>query len=342
MNPHMKVNCTEEIQSFMDRCMFHIQSDWKSEFVGMHITKAQEKQIQREMHEAGFHEFAGSEDTWPSLFLSSSEWAESPYHSSISLDLIKDENFSFETVRTAGRELFNADAIVKDPDRELNDSMVLRAMDRNFDAIYLYQDDDEWMVDAPSEAATNDAPAARAHGKVVTFGLGIGYFIFMAMRNPLVKEITVVESSAEVIAMFERFLYPQFPHDIPLHFIHGDAFDYFNESFLSGFDYIYTDIWKSAQDGLEIMEKLLHQYVPPFEKADFWIEDSCEEIMWTLIFLYFEAIAHDRIPEVNPIYESQMQKIRAWFDPIEHTITDPKEIQFYMYDTDTIRNILSL
>ena len=90
------------------------------------------------------------------------------------------------------------------------------------------------------------------------------------------------------------------------------------------------------------MEKLLHQYVPPFEKADFWIEDSCEEIMWTLIFLYFEAIAHDRIPEVNPIYESQMQKIRAWFDPIEHTITDPKEIQFYMYDTDTIRHILSL
>ena len=83
--------------------MFHIQSDWKSEFVGMHITKAQEKQIQREMHEAGFHEFAGNEDTWPSLFLSSSEWAESPYHSSISLDLIKDENFSFESVRSTGR-----------------------------------------------------------------------------------------------------------------------------------------------------------------------------------------------------------------------------------------------
>ena len=39
--------------------MFNIQSDWKSEFVGMHITKAQEKQIQKEMKEAGFHEFAG-------------------------------------------------------------------------------------------------------------------------------------------------------------------------------------------------------------------------------------------------------------------------------------------
>ena len=71
----MKVKCTKEIQSFMDRCMFNIQSDWKSEFVGMHITKAQEKQIQKEMKEAGFHEFSGDESTWPSLFLSSNEWA---------------------------------------------------------------------------------------------------------------------------------------------------------------------------------------------------------------------------------------------------------------------------
>ena len=220
--------------------------------------------------------------------------------------------------------------------------MVLRAMDRNFDAIYLYQDDEDWMVDAPSEAATNDAPAAKAHGKVLTFGLGIGYFIFMAMRNPAVKEITVVESSAEVIAMFERFLYPQFPHDIPVHFIHGDAFDYFNEDFISQFDYVYTDIWKSSADGLAIMERLLHQYVPPYEKADFWIEDSCEEIMWTLIFLYFEAIAHNRKPEVNPLYEKEMQKICMYFDRIDEVIDDPSKIQFYMYDTDTIRHILAL
>ena len=142
--------------------------------------------------------------------------------------------------------------------------------------------------------------------------------------------------------MFERFLYPQFPHDIPVHFIHGDAFDYFNEDFISQFDYVYTDIWKSSADGLAIMERLLHQYVPPYEKADFWIEDSCEEIMWTLIFLYFEAIAHNRKPEVNPLYEKEMQKICMYFDRIDEVIDDPSKIQFYMYDTDTIRHILAL
>lgn len=337
----MKVKCTKEIQAFFNRCLFNIQSDYKSEFVGMHITKASEKQIRHEMSDAGFHEFQGDESLWPSLFLSSEQWQKSPYHANVSLDLIKDDHFRFETIRTAGRELFNADAIVKDPERELNDSMVLRAMDRSFDAIYLYQDEEDWMVDAPSEAATNDVPAAKAHGKVVTMGLGIGYFLYMAMLNPKVEEITVIENSGEVMAMFERFIYPQFPHNIPVHFIHGDAYEYFNEEFLRKFDYVYVDIWKSSDDGLKTIERLLHSYVPPVEKCDFWIEDSCEEVMWTLIFLYFEAIAHHRRPETTPMYEEEMKKICAYFDPMDHTVTDPEEIRFYMYDTETIRRILA-
>lgn len=339
---HMKVKCNKKISTFLDICMSNIQNDYKYEFVGMHLTKAQEKKVQRELHEAGFHEFQGDEKTWPSLFLSSDEWEKSPYHANVSMDLIKDDHFRFETVKTAGRELFNADAIVKDPKHCLNDSMILRAMDRNFDAIYLYQDEEDWMVDAPSEAATNNRPASKAHGKVLTFGLGIGYFIYMAMLNPEVTEITVVEKSAEVIAMFERFLYPQFPDRIQVNFICGDAFDYFNESFLKDYDYIYTDIWKSSYDGLKTIEKLLQQYVPPFEKCDFWIEDSCEEIMWTLIFLYFNAIAHSLKPECNPDYAEEMKKICKYFDAKDEVITDPKQIQFYMYDTDTIRHILAL
>ncbi len=338
----MNIQLNENTEAFFKRCYRNIQTDTKNEFVGMHITKAQEKKTQKEMKEAGFAEFNGDPKEWPSLFLSADKWEESPYHSTVRLDLIKDAHFSFETIRTAGRELFNSDSVQKDPNRELNDWMKLRAMDRNFDAIYLCQDEEDWMVDAPSEAATNDIPASKARGKVVTFGLGIGYFIFMAMHNPEVKEITCVENSAEVIAMFDRFLYPQFPQDIPLHIIHGDAFDYFNKDFLQNFDYIYTDIWKSSNDGLKIIEKLLHQYVPPFSSSDFWIEDSCEEVMWTLIFLYFDCRAHNQKIEVNPHYEEEMKKICKYFDCKDETITDSEQIKFYMYDCETIRNILAL
>ena len=337
----MKIILTNEIEAFLDRCRFNIYNDSKNDFVGMHVTKATEKAVQKEMHDAGFSEFQQDEEDWPSLFLSKKEWEKSPYHANISLDLIRDDHFSYEKEKVAGRELFNVDAIQKDPKRELNDWMKLRAMDSNFEAIYLYQDDADWMVDAPSEAATNNIPALHAHGKIVTFGLGIGYFIYMAMQNPNVTEITVVERSEEVIAMFQRFLYPQFPQTIPLHIIQGDAFDYFNEEFLSKFDYSYTDIWFSSNDGLQIIEKLLQQYNPPFQDTDFWIEDSCLEIMWTLIFMYFDALAHKQNVQVNPQYKKEMQKIIAFFSNKDETITTVDKLKFYMYDTETIRKILA-
>lgn len=338
----MEILLTNEIEAFLDRCRFNIYNDTKNEFVGMHVTKATEKSVQKAMCEAGFSEFQQDEENWPSLFLSKKEWEKSPYHANISLDLIRDAHFSYEKTKVAGRELFNVDAIQKDPNRELNDWMKLRAMDSNFEAIYLYQDDKDWMVDAPSEAATNNLPAMRAHGNIVTFGLGIGYFVYMAMQNPNVKEITVVERSEEVIAMFQRFLYPQFPQDIPLHIIQGDAFDYYNEEFLSKYDYSYTDIWFSSTDGLKIIERLLHQYVPPFQNADFWIEDSCLEIMWTLIFLYFDALAHHQDVQVNPQYEKEMSKIVTYFSNKQETVNDVETLKFYMYDTKTIRLILAL
>ncbi len=337
----MKIKLTNEIENFLDRCRYNIYNDNKNEFLGLHVTKAEEKSVQKELCEAGFAEFQCDEEQWPSLFLSKKEWEQSPYHKNISLDLIKDTHFSYEKNKIAGRELFNVDAIQKDPNRELNDWMKLRAMDSNFEAIYLFQDDQDWMIDAPSEASTNNVPASKAHGKVLTFGLGIGYFIYMAMLNPNVKEITVVENSEEVIAMFQRFLYPQFPQEIPLHIIQGDAYNYFNEEFMKDFDYSYTDIWLSSQDGLQIIEKLLQQYVPPFENSDFWIEDSCFEIMWTLIFMYFDALAHHQDVQVNPQYSQKMHKIISYFSNIEKEIDSVDTLKFYMYDNETIRKILS-
>lgn len=337
----MKIQLTDEIASFLDRCRYNIMNDEKNDFVGMHVTKATEKSIQRALQEAGFAEFE-NEEQWPSLFLSKKEWEQTPYHANVSLDMIKDSHFSYEKCKVSGRELFNVDVIQKDPNRELNDWMKLRAMDSNFEAIYLYQDDQDWMIDAPSEANTNNVPASKAHGNIVTFGLGIGYFIYMAMLNPNVKEITVVENSQEVIAMFQRFLLPQFPQNIPLHIIHGDAFTYFNKDFLQKFDYSYTDIWLSSQDGLQIIQQLLHQYNPPIETCDFWIEDSCLEIMWTLIFMYFDSIAHNTIIQVNPQYEKEMHKIIHFFANQHITLNTVEQLKFYMYDTQTIRNILAL
>ena len=46
------------------------------------------------------------------------------------------------------------------------------------------------------------------------------------------------------------------------------------------------DIYQSNNDGLIMIEKLLEQANLPTDKLDFWIENSCLEILPTLIFDY--------------------------------------------------------
>ena len=305
----------------------------------MRVSKAREKYIQKQLSRHGFAEFSFPEP--PSLFLSADEWEKTPYHSHIDLTHISSHHFSFEKEWVKGNELFNADAIQKDPQRELNDWMKLRAMDRDFQAVYLYQDDKDWMMDAPSEAFTNDPCAAKAHGRVLTFGLGIGYFLFMACQNPKVEDITVIEYSQPVIDMFNKYLLPQFPPHVPVHIIQGDAYKVWQKEYLDQFDYIYTDIWQSSDDGLKAITKLLEQYEPPFDKTDFWIEDSCYEIMWTLSLLYFRELATKRKAQINPKLNTYMKKIRRYYAGNRETVINVKRLQFLMYDTETIRHILA-
>lgn len=334
----MQIQVTPEILDFLDQCRYNLQHDQKYTFIGLHVTKKNEKKVQQQLHDAGFHEFQGDPSLWPSLFIDTKQWLNSSYHQNIRLDFIKDQTFSYEKIKTKGYELFNTQAIIKDPQRRLNDSMVLRAMDQHFESIYLYQDDEIWMMDAPSEANTNDIAAQHAVGHVVTFGLGIGYYLYQAMHNKKVKSITVVEQSQEVIAMFQRFLQPQFPQNIPLHIIHGDAFALFNEHFLDNFDSIYVDIWKSSNDGLECITTLLEQCLPT-QTLDFWIEDSCYEIIWTLIFIYFDQCVHGPYA-IAQEYQFYFNKIQYYFDNLNTTCHTVEQLQYYMYDNTIIRQIL--
>lgn len=335
----MQIIADDKMHAFLSKCMHNIETDQKNQFLGMPVTKKNERNVIHKLRKAGFAEF--QKEPFPSLFLNTDDWEKTPYHQAVSLSCIKDAHFRYEKEWVAGNELFNADCIQKDPERCLNDWMKLRAMDRDFQAVYLYQDDKDWMMDAPSEAFTNDPCAAKAHGRVLTFGLGIGYFLFMACQNPKVEDITVIEYSQPVIDMFNKYLLPQFPPHVPVHIIQGDAYKVWQKEYLDQFDYIYTDIWQSSDDGLKAITKLLEQYEPPFDKADFWIEDSCYEIMWTLSLLYFRELAAKRKAQINPKLNTYMKKIRRYYAGNRETVTDVKRLQFLMYDTETIRHILT-
>ena len=92
------------------------------------------------------------------------------------------------------------------------------------------QDWREWMAVKPSEIETMRAPIEEATGRVVTFGLGLGYFAYMVSEKPDVTSLDIVERSEEAIALFERHILPQFPNKEKIRIIRSDAFWFLNEN----------------------------------------------------------------------------------------------------------------
>ena len=92
------------------------------------------------------------------------------------------------------------------------------------------QDGREWMAVKPSEIETMRAPIEEATGRVVTFGLGLGYFAYMVSEKPDVTSLDIVERSEEATALFERHILPQFPNKEKIRIIRSDAFGFLNEN----------------------------------------------------------------------------------------------------------------
>ncbi|MDP3305526.1 MAG: hypothetical protein Q8S15_05625 [Erysipelotrichaceae bacterium] len=338
----MKIQRTPEIDNFFKNCMDNLKKENKNRFLSAKVTNKNESYLQKQMGKSGFQEFMKPKEQWPSLFIRSSDAIQRPYNSTITLDMIKNDDFRFSLEMIPANQLFNVSGIIFDQHRELNDWMQLRALDQPYPAAVLWQGDDVWMLDAPSESFTIDPYAKKAKGDVLTFGLGIGYFTFMALLNPSVQSVTIVERSVSVIAMFNEYILPQFPQRNKVKIIEADAFDCYNETFINQFDYVFVDIWKSGDDGFLMIEKLLEQYEPPFEKVDFWIETSCFEFIPTLIFLYFNSLAYEKNQShQNALYKRILSKIERYFASEDINVSDVGSLKDRMYDLRTLRKIIS-
>lgn len=138
------------------------------------------------------------------------------------------------------------------------------------------QDGREWMSIKPSEIASSQAAIDAAAGRVVTFGLGLGYFAFMAARKPEISSVTVVERDSSVIALFSEHILPQIPNRDKITVIQADAFDYLEHkmSFCSP-DFVFMDIWHDIADGTPLYVRARPYEVRfPHTRFMYWIERS--------------------------------------------------------------------
>lgn len=131
-----------------------------------------------------------------------------------------------------------------------------------------------WMTVTPNEIHTIRPAAQASHGKVLAYGLGLGYFAFHALMNPRVESVTVVERSRDVIALFERHLLPGFPRRDALRILRADAFDYAkNTAPQEHYDTVFTDLWHDVSDGLPLYRQM-KALETPGPTYLYWIEQT--------------------------------------------------------------------
>lgn len=140
----------------------------------------------------------------------------------------------------------------------------------------IYEGRVPWMSVIPSEINTMKHPIAKAQGRMLVLGLGLGYFTYMAARKKEVDAVTVVELSTDVIALFEDNILSQFETDTAakVTVIHADAEEYMKHIHAADYDGIFADLWKGAADGHAWYQKLqVFEKQMPQTKFNYWIEE---------------------------------------------------------------------
>ena len=144
----------------------------------------------------------------------------------------------------------------------------------------------EWMTITPNEVETMREPIERCRGRVLTLGLGLGYFAFHASEKKEVERVVVVERSRDVIEIFKTYLLPQFTNGDKIEIIEADAFQYMQKELPRGnFDYVFADLWHDASDGLEMYRKLKkYEVLAPKTEFDYWIEPSLLSLLRHIVY----------------------------------------------------------
>ena len=141
----------------------------------------------------------------------------------------------------------------------------------------------EWMTVTPNEIRTMQSSVDAAHGHVLVYGLGLGYFVYMAAIKDVVESVTVVDVDESVIMLFKKYIWPQFPEAASrkIVVVQQDAFvNAEQERFLRygrPYDLVFTDLWHDVGDGIPLyqrMRTLQQRYAAPGQRFRYWIEPS--------------------------------------------------------------------
>lgn len=168
-----------------------------------------------------------------------------------------------------------------------------------------------WMSVTPHEINTMKEPIQKAHGKVVTFGLGLGYYAYMVSQKENVESVTVIEKDGKAITLFKKYILPQFEHPEKIHIVQNDAYRYAEKQMSQlSYDYAFVDLYHNVIDALPYYHRfrILARNIPQ-TKFDYWIEKTilCYFRRYLLLLMEESLQGYEEKDYLNPkFYEGHI------------------------------------
>lgn len=160
-------------------------------------------------------------------------------------------------------------------DKNLKEITPLGYFSKDIEVPAVFENHRIWMSIVPHEIFTMQKAINESKGKVLAYGLGLGYFPLMAVMKDDVKEVVVVEKEQEPIDLYLKCIAPSFKESSKIKIVKMDAFEHASKVKDGEYDMIFADIWHDAEDGLELYSEFL-KYFDAFKKSivSYWIEET--------------------------------------------------------------------
>lgn len=237
--------------------------------------------------------------------LDKNKYENNPYYKNIKLDNLKDGNWEIKIEEYKPYQaVICDDMIIKEDFTEIPP---LGFFTESFRFPAILENGNEWMTLTPVDLDTCEEAIAEAHGKVVTFGLGLGYYAYMASEKEEIESVTVVELSEDVINLFKTHILPQMKNRHKIKIVNSDAFEYAEKIMpKENFDYAFVDTWRDASDGAPMYERMskLEKFSKK-TKFTYWIENF---LISRLRALKFEELCESE-PESYEEFTNSLKNI---------------------------------
>ena len=243
---------------------------------------------------------------WDTVLLKAEDYQANPYFEALKNLTFKEAGWTLSRVNRKAYSLCPyQEEYAYGANYSIKMSLMMFKSDYIYPSISLY--DTEWMSLNQHEIRTMEVPIQLARGKVLTLGLGLGYYAYMVSLKEEVKEVHIVEMDLELIKLFNKYLLPLFPHPEKIHIHKADAFYFIKDIKDKDYDFIFSDLWHNVSDGVSAYLKLKqHFYNFEYTHCSYWIENSILTYLRMLVI----GVMKDEYYSNNAEYDELQMSIK--------------------------------